>query len=127
MFGGGYCVSGGSCVCVFSINCQLSSLLSVDDTTCTCSSFLFVSNCWLQRLRRMHEMRTFAIDDAGVCQSASVSVCHVASPCRNGLTDRGPAWGGDCWRAKKHCARRGGPTFPTDYATSANFWAIVYI
>jgi len=43
------------------------------------------------RLRRLHQMRTIAIVDSGVCQS----VCDAASLCKHGWTDPGLVWGGD--------------------------------
>jgi len=41
------------------------------------------------KLHRMHELRTIAVDDPEVC----LSVCHAASLCKRGSTDRGPALG----------------------------------
>jgi len=39
-------------------------------------------------------------------QPVCKSVCRAVSPCKHGLTDRGPVWRGDSWGPKEHCVRR---------------------
>jgi len=43
----------------------------------------------------MHEMRSIATDDPGICLSVTHSVGHADGLCKNGRTDQAPVWGGD--------------------------------
>jgi len=47
----------------------------------------------ISKPRRLHEIRTIAIDDLGVCHSVSQSVCHEALLCKSGWTDWWPTAG----------------------------------
>jgi len=43
-------------------------------------------------------------------RSIPVSPSRKGEGCKNGRTDRRPVWGGDSWKSKKHCTRRGSPS-----------------
>jgi len=66
----------------------------------------------------MHEMRTIAIDDSGVCQADSqfVCVCHAVScssaAVKTGCVDRGPAEDENSWGPRNIVLDGGGPDPP---------------